>query len=307
VYLCEKHITVPVYTRDICAGHRYRCYHKFEKNIPLIKMGRENWTSEKIFERLLNNKSQKTYWNNISELRKRANNDVFNQAYVFAKSKINKKKIIGIDVLAQLGFDPRLRQKETIKLYFNLLEENQNDDVLFSLFFGISHNNEKLTNNQVLQLIKFKNSKNNDIRYSLVSAISGVDNPKAIETLIELSEDNYSSIRNWATFGIGTLCEQNNDLIVKALWNRIKDKHQETKLEAIVGLANRKQVAVKEQIIEELKSGEYGTLLFDAIETLKDKDFIPHLENNLKSAKNDSGIKEEWIVDLKQCLNKLSA
>lgn len=270
-------------------------------------MGRKNWTSEKIFDRLVNNKSEKTYWNNISELRKRANDDIFNQAYKLAKSQIDKKKIIGIDVLAQLGFDPRFRQEETIKLYFELLEENQNDDVLFSLFFGISHNNEKLTNNQVLQLIKFKDSKNNDVRYSLVSAISGVDNPKAIETLIELSEDNFSSIRNWATFGIGTLCEQNNDRIIKALWNRIKDKHQETKLEGIVGLANRNQVAIKEQIIEELKSGEYGTLLFDAIETLKDKDFIPYLENNLKSAKNDSGIKEEWIADLKQCLNKLSA
>lgn len=270
-------------------------------------MGRKNWTSEKIFDRLVNNKSEKTYWSNISELRKRANDDVFNQAYEFAKSQNDKKKIIGIDVLAQLGFDPRFRQKETVKLYFKLLQEKQSDDVLFSLFFGISHNNEKLTNNQVLQLIKFKDSRNNDVRYSLVSAISGVDNPKAIETLIELSEDNFSSIRNWATFGIGTLSEQNNDRIVKALWNRTKDKHQETKLEAIVGLANRNQVAIKDQIIEELRNGEYGTLLFEAIETLKDKDFIPYLEKNLKSAKTDNGIKEEWIADLKQCLNKLSA
>ncbi len=270
-------------------------------------MGRENWTSEKIFDRLVNNKSEKTYWNNISELQQRANENVFNQAYEFAKSHIDKKKIIGINVLAQLGFDPRFRQRETIKLYFELLREKQSNDVLFSLLFGVSHNNEKLTNKQILQLIKFKGSKNNNVRYSLVSAISGVDNPKTIETLIELSEDNFSSIRNWATFGIGTLSEQNNDRIVKALWNRTKDKHQETKLEAIVGLANRNQVAIKEQIIEELKNGEYGTLLFEAIETLKDKDFIPYLKNNLKSAKNDNGIKKEWIADLKQCLSKLSA
>ena len=57
-------------------------------------MGRENWTNEKIFERLVNNKSEKTYWNNISELRKRANDEVYNQAYEFAKSQIDKKKII---------------------------------------------------------------------------------------------------------------------------------------------------------------------------------------------------------------------
>ena len=125
-------------------------------------------------------------------------------------------------------------------------------------------------------------------------------------TLIELSEDKFSSIRNWATFGIGTLSEENNDHIINALWKRTKDKHQETKLEAIVGLANRNEIKVKQQIIEELKNGEYGILLFEAIETLRNKDFIPYLKNNLESAKKDSGIKEEWIADLKQCLNKLN-
>ena len=190
-------------------------------------------------------------------------------------------------------------------MYFELLENRQNDKVLFSLLFGISHNNENLTEKQILKLIEFKNSKNKDIRYSLVSALSTIENPNAIETLIELSEDKFSSIRNWATFGIGTLSEENSDQILNALWKRTKDKHQETKLEAIVGLANRKVIIVKELIIEELKKGEYGTLLFDAIETLKDKDFIPYLENNLKSAQKDSGIKKEWISDLKQCLKKL--
>jgi len=270
-------------------------------------MGRKNWTSEKIFERLVNNKSQKTYWNNISELRKRATEDIYDQAYKLANSESDKQKIIGIDVLAQLGFDPRIGQQKTISLYFQLLESGQNNDVLFSIFYGISHNNENLSKKRVLKLTEFKDSESNDVRYSLVSALSGIQNPIATETLIELSEDRYSSIRNWATFGIGTLSEENNDQIIKALWNRTKDKHQETKLEAIVGLANRNEVAVKELIIDELKNGEYGTLLFEAIQTLKDKDLIPYLENNLKFAKKDNGIKDEWIADLKQCLNKLSA
>jgi len=74
-------------------------------------MGIENWTSEKIFDRLVNNKSQKTYWNNISKLRKRATEKIYDQALKHAKSENDKKKIIGIDVLAQIGFDPRIRRK----------------------------------------------------------------------------------------------------------------------------------------------------------------------------------------------------
>ena len=270
-------------------------------------MGRKNWTSEKIFDRLVNNKSQKTYWNNISELRKRANEDVYDQAFKLAKSESDKKKIIGIDVLAQLGFDPRIGQQKTINLYFDLLENEQSDDVLFALFFGISHNNENLTEKQVSKLVEFKDSKNTDVRYSLVSALSGIANPKAIETLIELSEDKFSSIRNWATFGIGTLSEENNDRIINALWKRTKDKHQETKLEAIVGLANRKEVAVKEQIISELKNGKYTTLLFDAITELNDKELIPYLESELNSAKKDSKTNKQWLAELNECLNKISA
>lgn len=270
-------------------------------------MARENWNSEKIFNRLVNNKSQKTYWNNISELRKRATEEIYDQAYKLAQSENDKKKIIGIDVLAQLGFNPRIGQQKTVELYFDLLKNEQNDDVLFLLFFGISHNNENLTEKQILKLTEFKNSKNKDIRYSLVSALSTIENQKAIETLIELSEDKYSSIRNWATFGIGTLSEEKNDRILNALWKRTKDKHQETRLEAIIGLAKRKQNAVKANIIDEIKDGNYTTLLFDAIAELNDKELILHLESDLKSAKKDTNVNKEWLAELENCLNKLSA
>ena len=46
------------------------------------------------------------------------------------------------------------------------------------------------------------------------------------------------------------------------MWNRVNDKHQETKLEAIVGLAKRKDTQVNEIIKREIIDGEYGVLLF---------------------------------------------
>ena len=62
-------------------------------------MSRKKWTSEKIFTRLLNNKTQKTFWENVRELRKRPNNEVYNKAYKLAESESEKEKIIGIYVL----------------------------------------------------------------------------------------------------------------------------------------------------------------------------------------------------------------
>ena len=88
--------------------------------------GRKNWTSEKIFSRLVNNKTKKTYWENIRELRSRPNKEVFNRAVELTKSKDKKEKVIGIDVLAQMGLNPRYNQKKTVKIFLSLLKKKNN-------------------------------------------------------------------------------------------------------------------------------------------------------------------------------------
>ena len=97
-------------------------------------MSRKNWSNEKIFERLIINKSRKTYWDNISELRLRPNKEVFDRACSLTKSKSKKEKIIGIDILAQLGWKPRPFKKQTLKRYFEILDLEDDKNVLKSLF-----------------------------------------------------------------------------------------------------------------------------------------------------------------------------
>ena len=124
-----------------------------------------------------------------------------------------------------------------------------------SLLYAIGHNNEKLGKAQVDKLCSFADTENNFVKEGLVSALLGVDNSKAIRTLITLSSDKLNNIRNWATFGIGTQTERNSKKIRDALWDRVIDKHQETKLEAILGLAKRKDKRVNEIIKQELIEG----------------------------------------------------
>jgi len=268
-------------------------------------MSRKDWTDEKLFFRLVNNKSDKTYWDNIRELRSRANSNVFNVCVKLIKSSRPKERIIGIDILAQLGLTPRPFFKESRKIFFEILKKEKNLKVLLSVLYAIGHNNEKLKSDEVALLVSFKNNTDEGVREGLVFALLSVDNKLAIDTLIHLSTDKVSHIRDWATFGIGSQIERNNKFIREALWLRVDDLNQETKLEAIVGLAKRKDNRVKEIIERELINGEYGTLLFEAIEELNDKAFIPLLQQNLKKSKVDKGIKEEWINDLKVCIDKL--
>ncbi|MCU0323443.1 MAG: hypothetical protein MUE72_13580 [Chitinophagaceae bacterium] len=269
-------------------------------------MSRKNWTDDKLIYRLISNKTDKSHWDNISVLRKRPSEELFAKCVELTKSDNTKIRKIGIDILAQLGLPPRPFLKDTLKIYFELLDTETDPDVLMSLLYSIGHNNEKLNKMQIDKICSFIYNDNSLVKEGLVSALLGIDNLTAIETLIKLSADKLSHIRNWATFGLGTQIERNDKNIREALWERVNDKHQETKLEAIVGLVKRKDDRVKEIIRRELIGGEYGTLLFEAIIVTQDKEFIPLLKQNLSITKGDKTINIQWQKDLKNCIDELT-
>lgn len=269
-------------------------------------MSRTNWTNDKLLSRLINNKTDKSRWNNISVLRKRPSKELFAKCVELIKSNNPKIRKIGIDILAQLGLPPRPFLNETLKIYFELLDTENDPDVLMSLLYSIGHNNDKLDNEQIEKICSFINTKNSLINEGLVFALLGIDNLNAIETLIKLSSDKLSHIRNWATFGLGTQIERNNKTIREALWERVNDKNQETKLEAIVGLAKRKDKRVNDIIRREIIGGEYGTLLFEAIIETQDKEFLPLLKQNLRTIKDDKTINTKWGKDLINCIEELT-
>lgn len=261
-------------------------------------MKRKDWTDEKLFERLLTNRTKKTYWDNIRELRKRPNQYVFDRAVGLIKTNNDKEIIIGIDILAQLGFNPRFKQNEIIEICFSILDKEQTPKVLESILFAISHNNEILSKDHVLTLTKLKTHSFCIVRYGLVQALSGLEQKDAIETLIELSGDKDPDIRDWATFSLGTQIETNNDSITKVLWERMKDSSEMVRSEAIAGLAKRKDKRIKDTLIQELKNiDDNGSIILESIEEFEDFDFIELLEKQIELNKKTRQVNEKWLTD----------
>lgn len=264
----------------------------------------EKLKDKELFSKLIKSKSENTYWKLICELRSRPNDFVYKKCTEFVESDKVKEKVAGIDVLAQLGIRERPYYRKTIELYFNLLEKETNEKVISSILFSFGHNNEKLNSKQLAKITSFKGNKNSEVRNGLVTSLLGLEEPLAIDTLIHLSNDKESLNRDWATFGLGTQIDVDNEKIRNALWNRINDSDQDTKLEAIVGLAKRKDAKVKEIIKRELQDGEYGSLLFEAIELLNLAEFIPLLKQNLETGKKE-GVEQEWLMDLEKLIDDL--
>lgn len=262
-----------------------------------------NYKTEKIFERLLTNKSTVNYWKYVIELRKRKTDDIFEKCILLTKSDSVKERIVGVDVLSQFGF-PRLHKKEIMTLFFELLKSQTDTGVIRSIFYGIGHNNEKLTNKQVEFLSSFRTHKSVYIKYSLVSALSTIEKDIAIDTLIKLSSDRDADIRDWATFGIGSQIDTDTKKIRTALWNRISDKDEGTRFEAICGLAQRKDKRIKAILKTALENIDaYGSLILESIEYLDDKSFIPILENKIIENKKANKVNEDWLLTT---LNKLN-
>ena len=263
-----------------------------------------NYKTEKIFERLLTNKSKENYWKYISELRKRKTDEIFKKSVLLTKSESAKERMIGTDVLAQFGF-PRRHKKEIINLFFQLLKSESDKKVISSILYGIGHNNEKLTNRQVEFLCSFRTHKSVYVKHSLVSALSTIEKDKAIDTLIKLSNDTDPDIRDGATFGIGSQVKTDHKKIRTALWDRISDNDQGTRFEAISGLARRKDHRIKEILKTELENlDEYGSLILESIEYLNDKSFVPILEKKIQENKQSKTVNQNWLLNT---LDKLNA
>jgi HEAT repeat protein len=268
-------------------------------------MNLTNYSNEKIFDRLLNNKSNDNYWNYISELRKRKSKDIFQKSILLTNSEIPKERIIGIDILAQFGY-PRLYKKIILKKFFQLLKNETDKYAISSLFYGIGHNNENLTDKQIQLICSFKKHKSSRIRYSLAFALLTKEEPIAIQTLIELSKDRDYEIRDWATFGLGSQIEIDNDEIRNALWKRINDKYEAPRFEAIFGLAKRKDEKIKEILKTELERiDEFGSLILEAIEELNDKEFILLIEKQIEENRKLKKIEQSWLVDTLENLKKI--
>jgi HEAT repeat protein len=78
-----------------------------------------------------------------------------------------------------------------------------------------------------------------DVREAVAFALGGRPGEHVQAALIELSGDEASGVRDWATFALGTLAQADGDALRDALAARLDDPDEDTRLEAVHGLAVR--------------------------------------------------------------------
>ena len=137
-----------------------------------------------------------------------------------------------------------------------------------------------------------------------MTAFQELKHEKVVDTLIEFSSDEDPEIRKTALYNLHQIIDvSNSEKIQKTFWIGVEDAHQAAKLEAIFGLAECKDVRVKDYIVKELKTLDVkSSLLLDAIEALQDQSFIPHLETLIEKHQNTDPYLTKFLSETLQLL-----
>jgi HEAT repeat protein len=107
-----------------------------------------------------------------------------------------------------------------------------------------------------------------DIRHAVAYALGGRADVISVRALTALSSDHDEDVRDWATFGLGSLCDVDTTDVRDALIARLSDENAEVRGEALVGLAMRADRRASPYLIAALKRGETHYLILEASEEL---------------------------------------
>jgi HEAT repeat protein len=238
-------------------------------------------STDELIALALTEKDQDAAWDPVVVLQFRATLEVLSKAQALCRSSLARERELGADILGQLGVPDRAFPEECFYSLKAMLAEETEPDVLQTIAVAFGH----LFDIRAVQLLApLRNHPNEDVRLAVVHGLSRHRNDLAIQSLIELSSDNDGDVRDWATFGLGSMIETDTPRIREALFARIADTNEDAKAEALVGLARRKDERAFALILDELTSDNVGLLALEAAEELGDVRLAPALIS----------LKEEW-------------
>lgn len=238
------------------------------------------WSTDELISFALShsptNEDDDPHWEVIRTLRKRGTRVVFDAATRLLGSACPMERALGVNIHAQLGYkQDKTFAAESVQLLANLLETEDDADVICDalIAFGHLHQPECLPS-----AVRFASYPDDHIRYGVAYALAGLDDERAIATLIVLTDDASARVRDWATFALGSQTEWDSPELRAVLWARTADSDNETRGEALKGLVHRGDTRAADAIIAELDGPDPYHTAVEAAEILADPCVLPALE-----------------------------
>jgi HEAT repeat protein len=210
--------------RDVCELSKMTSAEIDQRSVP------------ELFEAAFSSHDQDFRWDAIAALHWRGSRDVFDRAAKLCRSSTAGERALGADILGQLGIPERAFREESFAAVLKLLSDSD-INVLCSAILALQHIDAERA---AAHVTPFSNHPNEDVRSAVAFALCGVEGEAALRTLLSLAKDEDGDVRNWATFGLGQQSEADTPEVREALAAGLRDREEDVRYEAIIGLARRR-------------------------------------------------------------------
>ncbi|WP_169807269.1 ankyrin repeat domain-containing protein [Herbidospora cretacea] len=181
-----------------------------------------------------------TWWAAVHAIQRRADDDTFAAAVALVDRPDPMERDFGVDVLSQFGFTAGTRPylDRTLPVLRDLAGREEDPRVIDSILRALGQQGDPRVLPDVLALID-RPGRVHTVRdpVALAAVLPGGDGD-GLAALIALSRDRSPEVRDYATFGLAALDEDNGE-IRAALADRLTDCDLTTAAEATRGLAIR--------------------------------------------------------------------
>jgi HEAT repeat protein len=217
-------------------------------------------------------------WELIAGIVEECPDDVLETCRRLLRGDDSRSRTLAADVLGRLvGVDPGARAAAAEALGAALAVEKE-PCALASMVAALGHVG---TAEPLPTIVGLAGSTDSGVRLAVAFAVATLS-PQPLGrderfALIKLSGDAESEVRDWATFGLGTLSSDDGPDVRAALLARADDASHETRAEALFGLAVRRDPRAVPHLIRALQSPSVAGLELDAAAEAADPRLLPAL------------------------------
>lgn len=220
-----------------------------------IKLNKRK-TSERLVRIALRYWNSDKAWDAIRLLQSQGSLRTLSLAQSLARSPNWRKRSLGLFVASQLRRKDATASLGSVEYAVDETQAlllkglyDKHEEVVIAAISGVGHRPHP---DALPTLTELSVHRNASLRFHVASALGKYSAPTAIAALIRLAQDGDSLVRDWATFGLGTLQELDSTEIREVLWINLHDEDSTVSGEALIGLANRKDARVVDYLLAHL-------------------------------------------------------
>lgn len=204
-------------------------------------------------------------WAAVHALQNLGTREVFDIAARWCLSANALERARGADVLAQLGVGEDRQHafpEEARDILLELLRKETLTRPMASAIVALGHLQDAAT---LPTILAFAPHDDAEVRHAAAFALGCfADDASSVAGLLKLTTDPDSDVRDWAAFGLGVMGDADTAEIRDALFRLLADPCVNVRMEAVHGLARRKDARALPVLIAALEQPEAPRVAIDA-------------------------------------------